>query len=57
MQSAKRRKPVRNQCPDNAKQRSQDSTYVTLAENLMKSHELGALPPGLLSRLDEGGGC
>ena len=30
-------------CPANAKQRSQDSAYVTLAENLMKSHELGAL--------------
>lgn len=46
----------RPQCPANAKQRNQGSTYVTLAQNLKTFHELGELPPGLLDRLDEGDG-
>lgn len=44
------------QCPANAKQKGQGSTYVTLAENLIKFNKLGSLPPGLLKRLDEGHG-
>lgn len=46
----------KSQCPANAKQQTQGSTYVTLAKNLVEFHELGRLPPGLFKRLDEGDG-
>lgn len=44
------------QCPTNARQTNQGSTYVTLAENLTKFGECGALSPGFLTRLDDGDG-
>ncbi|KAK0059815.1 hypothetical protein Bpfe_010674 [Biomphalaria pfeifferi] len=44
------------QCPANARQTNQGSTYVTLAKNLTKFGECGALSPGILTRLDDGDG-
>ncbi|KAK0050008.1 hypothetical protein Bpfe_020559 [Biomphalaria pfeifferi] len=38
------------QCPANARQTNQGSTYVTLAKNLTKFGECGALSPGILTR-------
>eukprot|EP00745_Piridium_sociabile_P031810 TRINITY_DN5291_c1_g1_i4.p1 TRINITY_DN5291_c1_g1~~TRINITY_DN5291_c1_g1_i4.p1 ORF type:complete len:196 (+),score=34.11 TRINITY_DN5291_c1_g1_i4:83-670(+) len=42
------------QCPANAKQKGQGSTYVSLAENLTRFQELGHLPRDFLTRLSEG---
>ncbi|KAK0055622.1 hypothetical protein Bpfe_014897 [Biomphalaria pfeifferi] len=44
------------QCPANARQTNQGSTYVTLAKNLTKFGECGALSPDILTRLDDGDG-
>ncbi|KAK0064660.1 hypothetical protein Bpfe_005749 [Biomphalaria pfeifferi] len=44
------------QCPAHARQTNQGSTYVTLAKNLTKFGECGALSPGILTRLDDGDG-
>lgn len=42
------------QCPASATQKTQGSTYVSLAENLAQFHQLGHLPEELISRLGEG---